>query len=34
MNKDTELPGNDVITFDSGEVPYVLAQIARLGEML
>jgi hypothetical protein len=32
MNKDSVLPGADVISFESGDVPYVLAQIARLGE--
>jgi hypothetical protein len=34
MNKDIELPGDDVISFEPGDVPYVLAQIARLGEGL
>ena len=34
MNKDSELPGDDVISFEPGDVPYVLAQIARLGEGL
>ena len=30
MSKDSEQPGDDVITFDSGDVPHVLDQIARL----
>jgi hypothetical protein len=34
MNKDSELPGDDVISFEPGDVPLVLAQIARLGEGL
>jgi hypothetical protein len=34
MNKDSELPGDDVIPYEPGDVPYVLAQIARLGEGL
>ena len=34
MNKDSELPGDEVIHFDLGDVPHVLAQIARLGEGL
>src|SRR6516164_5766563 len=34
MSKDSELPGDDVISFEPGDVPYVLAQIARLGEGL
>jgi hypothetical protein len=32
MSKDSELTGNDVISFEPTDVPYVLAQIARLGE--
>ena len=34
MSKDREPPGDEVISFASGDVPYVLAQIARLGEGL
>ena len=34
MNKDSEPPGDEVIPFDSGDVPHALAQIARLGEGL
>ena len=34
MNKDSEPPGGEVISFDSGDVPHALAQIARLGEGL
>ena len=34
MSKDSELPGDDVISFEPGDVPYVLVQIARLGEGL
>jgi hypothetical protein len=34
MNKDSEPSGDEVNPFDSGDVPHVLAQIARLGEAL
>jgi hypothetical protein len=34
MGKDREPPCEDVISFEPGDVPYVLAQIARLGEGL
>jgi hypothetical protein len=34
MSKDREPPGDEAISFDSGDVPLVLAQIARLGEGL
>jgi hypothetical protein len=32
MSKDSEQPGDDVITFDPGNVPHVQPHIARLGE--
>ena len=33
-NKASEPPVDEVVSFDAGEVPHVLAQIARLGEGL
>jgi hypothetical protein len=34
MNKESEPPGDNVISFEPGDVPYVLLQIARLGDGL
>jgi hypothetical protein len=34
MNKDSGLIGDEMISFDPGDIPHVLAQIARLGEGL
>lgn len=34
MNYDPKLPGDDIISFEQGDLPHVLSQIARLGEGL
>jgi hypothetical protein len=32
MDDDTKPPGDEILSYEPGDVPYVLAQIARLGE--
>ena len=34
MDDDTKPPGDEILSYEPGDVPYVLAQIARLGEGL
>jgi hypothetical protein len=34
MNRESELAGDEVISYDPSDVPHILAQIARLGEGL
>jgi hypothetical protein len=34
MNNDSKPPGDEVLSYEPGDVPYVLSQIARLGEGL